>query len=50
MYDVAILLACMVLILSVFMVGGFIADKIEEVLYVHRPVPERKTAGRTKRV
>ena len=50
MFDVAVLLACMVLFLSIFMIGGLIADKIEEVFYVHRTVPERKTSNRTKRV
>ena len=48
MFDVAVLLACMILFLLIFMIGGLIADKVEEVLYVHRPVSERKTASRNK--
>ena len=41
MFDVAVLIACMVLILSVFTVGGFIADKLEEVfMYTVRFINE----------
>lgn len=50
MFDVAVLLACMILFLSIFMIGGLIADKVEEIFYVRRTVSERKTAGRIKRV
>lgn len=42
MFDVAVLLACMILFLSIFMIGGLIADKVEEVLmYTVRFINER---------
>lgn len=47
MFDTAVLLASMVLFLSIFMIGGLIADKIEEVFYdVHGKIPERTRQGR----
>lgn len=47
MYDIAILLACMVLILSVFMVGGFIADKLEEEVFIVYTVKFINESGKT---
>ncbi len=41
MFDVAVLLACMILFLSIFMIGGLIADKLEEVfMYTVRFINE----------